>query len=74
MSRVLVKVNIPHTVKNQFGFDDTFDVPFTKEGLDLVDWWKKAEINDRIAVLQKARDDNVPITDALKGHLENVDQ
>ena len=74
MSRVLVKVNIPHTVKNQFGFDDTFDVPFTKEGLDLVDWWKKAELEERISVLQKARDGVVPITEALKDHLANADQ
>ena len=74
MSRVLVKVNIPGPVRNQFGFDESFDVPFTKEGMDLVDWWKKAEIDDRIAVLQRARDDSISITEALKDHLETADQ
>lgn len=74
MAKVLVKVNIPARVRNCFGFADSFDVPFTKEGMDFVDWWKQAEIDDRVAVLTRAHENGIPITEALKGHLETADQ
>lgn len=83
MSKTLLRIKIPNRLVGNMLLHEAdepgikhaaFDVPATREGVELVSWWEKAANDERDAVMQEAYDKQIPITEAWQNVAESEPQ
>lgn len=70
---VLVKLSAPARLHGMLA-RETFDVPLSDAGTRFMTWWDKVSTDERDAVLVRANNEGICVTEAWNSLRENTDQ
>lgn len=69
--KAMIRLSIPERLRDGMLLKTAnyFEVPDTKDGHSLMEWWEKSASELRDTLMKQAYDNNVTIVEALKNHL-----
>lgn len=70
--KTLAKVSIPGRLRDEMLLKSAeyFEIPHTIDGVKFMQWWEKAAMKDRDALMKQAYDNNTNLVEALKARCE----